>query len=147
MEPNLLTTLPIYRAKAFFCKSYVSTAIPTISSYVISNTSAAILWPFSRYLPRFVNRHVYLYNVRDPINCGLVFVRYMWEKWIDSFPAWKPALRAIHTEVGNVSSIKAPTKGKLTIAKGSLVSSASFMPHFLSRATMICLWWTSCISY
>lgn len=63
--------------------------------------------------PRLAKWHDYLYNERDPLNRGLVFIRHMWESGMDNSPAWEAALHAMHLKEGDVPPYKRVDKGKV----------------------------------
>lgn len=63
--------------------------------------------------PKLVKWHNYLYNERDPLNRGLVFIRHMWESGMDNSPAWEAALAAMRLKEGDVPPYQRVDKGKV----------------------------------
>eukprot|EP00177_Eucheuma_denticulatum_P004873 GFKZ01008848.1.p1 GENE.GFKZ01008848.1~~GFKZ01008848.1.p1 ORF type:complete len:571 (-),score=84.30 GFKZ01008848.1:501-2213(-) len=63
--------------------------------------------------PKLVLWHDYLYNERDPLNEGLVFIRHMWESGMDNSPAWDAALERIDLKNVELPEYKRVDKGKV----------------------------------
>lgn len=63
--------------------------------------------------PKLVAWHDYLYNDRDPLNRGLVFIRHMWESGMDNSPAWDPVLADMNLQEGDVPHYVRVDKGKV----------------------------------
>lgn len=67
--------------------------------------------------PKLKLWHDYLYNNRDPLNEGLVFIRHMWESGMDNSPAWDDALEAIKLTSDMIPEYTRVDKGKVGHAK------------------------------
>lgn len=46
--------------------------------------------------PKLVKWHDYLYNERDPLKNGLIYIRHMWKSGMDNSPAWDSVLHAFN---------------------------------------------------
>lgn len=67
--------------------------------------------------PNLVAWHRYLYEERDPLQEGLVFLRHMWESGMDNSPAWEEPLAAMSVTPDSIPAYSRVDKGKVAHAK------------------------------
>ena len=72
--------------------------------YEIAKDKKRALNFLKKLYPKVLKLHRYLYNFRDPLEEGLVYIRHPWESGTDNSPAWDPVLERIDTSKLDIPS-------------------------------------------